>query len=97
MRVVAVEDLAHGAPIEAVLFPDEHPEQGLIHWWSGYASEPLESHITPDVIAAQWPTWKLHEMELPDDWEEGYLRAVDGLVEFVYGKPPSDGRPPPRS
>lgn len=86
MKVIAVQDVENGSPLEAVLWPDRHPERGLIHWWGGYASEHLEAAITADVIATKWPGWKLHNADLPDDWEEGYLRATGGQVQFAYGK-----------
>ena len=48
-------------------------------------SPPTFAQSVPD-----WPGWRALSMELPNDWEEGYLRAINGVVEFVYGKPPPD-------
>ncbi len=88
-KVIAVQDVAEGAPLEAVLWPDKRPDRGLVLWWGGYASERLEESVTPEVIEAEWAGWKLQDIHLPNDWEEGYLRASNGDVRFVYGRPSS--------
>jgi hypothetical protein len=64
----------------------------LIGWWGGYASESISANVRPEDVL-QWPGWRALAMALPKDWEEGYLRSINGEIEFVYGKPPAN---PPR-
>ena len=97
MRVVAVEDVQNAEPIEAILVDDEkveqHPDRAYLAWWQNYAWETLETSSAMRILDGEGG-WRLLEMELPDDWEEGYLRAVDGVVEFEYGQVPPERRRP---
>jgi hypothetical protein len=88
VRIVAVEAADSLAPLEAILVDLKRPHLGLMLWWGGYAWETLERGVTLENVLDD-PTYRRHEMEVPDDWEEGYLRADRGVVEFIYGTPPS--------
>lgn len=87
MKVLAVENVDDAEPLEAILLDEKKPQLGLIGWWSNYAWESIQRHVTLEDLLRD-PKWRGFDMELPHDWEEGYLRAVKGRVEFVYGKPP---------
>ena len=84
VTVVAVEDVETAAPIEAILV--RRGDKDLIRWWGGYAWEGLEINDL-DLVVDQNPLQKF-EMELPKDWEEGYLVANEGTISFTYGSPP---------
>lgn len=87
MKVVAVAKVDEAEPLEAILLDEKKPHLGLIGWWSGYAWETIEHHVTVEELLSD-SRWRTLEMDLPANWEEGYLRAHNGQVEFVYGKPP---------
>lgn len=84
VRVVAVEKTDSVAPLEAILEQDSSPF--LLGWWGGQAWETLE--IT-DVSGLVDPDSEFRrcEMNLPTDWQKGYLVAEQGEVKFLYGEP----------
>jgi hypothetical protein len=86
LRVVAVEPKDEGAPLEAILLKATFGPTELIRWWGGYASESLDTQL--EQILGD-PAWRAYEMDLPDDWEEGYLTARAGVIRFEYGNPPA--------
>jgi hypothetical protein len=88
VKVVAVEAIQSGAPLEAVLVDLDKPERGLMVWWGGYAWETLAPKVMVGDVLSEEPSLRPAEMELPNDWEEGYLKAADGEISFVYGRPP---------
>ena len=84
---MAVEKAFEAAPLEAVVVDRRHPDRGLIGWWGGYAQELIERYVDIEQLL-QDDKWKSFELDLPKDWEEGYLEARNGEISFVYGKPP---------
>jgi hypothetical protein len=82
-------------PLTAILVDEKHPELGLMRWWEGLAWETLDPSATFEAIIADSDS-RQYDMELPKDWECGYLRAVEGKVEFVRGRPPKRQRSAPR-
>ena len=42
----------------------------------------------PSVVLEDAARWRPFELELPMDWENGYLEVVPGGVEFRYGSVP---------
>jgi hypothetical protein len=67
----------------------EEPDAEVL---DGYTRQTISESVVPEDVL-HWPGWRPLTMELPKDWQEGYLRAVGGKVEFVYGEPPA---PPSR-
>jgi streptomycin 6-kinase len=84
-RVVAVEAKDDAAPLEAMLLESGRHGEKLVHWWEGHASETVDTQL--DTILRH-REWRAHEMDLPDDWEEGYLKAEGGVIRFEHGRPP---------
>lgn len=91
MRIIAIKESSAGA-VDAVLIDTERPEDPLVEWWGGYASQAVSESVHPEDIAS-WEGWRQFEMDLPADWEEGYLRSVGGEIEFVLGTPPKRTKP----
>lgn len=87
VKVIAVENVESKEPAEAILLDLKRPERALIRWWHGPAWETLSKTMTVVRVLGD-PSWRPIEFELPNDWEDGYLRIVEGRVEFVYGLPP---------
>jgi hypothetical protein len=89
VQVIAVIDERDAEPLEAMLLKTVRRRSYLIGWWGGYASESMSASVRPkDVL--RWEGWRPVAMALPKDWEEGYLRSINGEIEFVYGKPPAN-------
>jgi hypothetical protein len=86
VKVIAVENVESAEPAEAILVNLKHPERGLIRWWEGMAQEALSKAYTVERVLSD-PSWRQVEIELPRDWESGYLRIIEGRVEFVHGRP----------
>jgi hypothetical protein len=86
-RVIAVRDEPDDEPLEAILL-ETGKTRRLIEWWGGYASGLVSDTTRPEDVL-EWHGWRPFTMELPEDWEEGYLRASGGEVSFVYGRPPT--------
>lgn len=92
-RVVAVEDAGTAAPVEAIVVDEERPKWFLT-WWGGSAVERTDIGSVEALVAGQ-QGWRAEDLELPEDWENGYLASQDGSIAFVYGDPPQreDWRP----
>jgi hypothetical protein len=88
VKLIAVQDEPDAEPLNAILVQTGKRRRWLIEWWGGYASQTLSSEVSPEDVLA-WPGWRSFTLELPADWEEGYLRSERGDVQFVYGKAPS--------
>lgn len=86
MRVVAVEKADDAAPVEAVVVSEDRPRQ-FLGWWGGYASETIDIGSVETLVQGD-PKWRPFEMDLPSDWEEGYLASTSGRIEFVRGPVP---------
>jgi hypothetical protein len=87
VTLIAVEEASDAEPLSAILVETRRGRRWLIEWWGGYASQTLSGDLRPaDVLA--WPGWRPFTIEIPQDWEEGYLRSERGQVEFVYGRQP---------
>lgn len=87
VKVIAVENVGSKEPAEAILLDLKRPERGLIRWLDGPAWETLSKTMTVERVLSD-ASWRPIEFELPNDWEDGYLRIIEGRVEFVYGLPP---------
>ena len=86
-RVIAVRDVQDAEPLDAVVLQTKKGRSRLIEWWGGYGRQTLSGSVLPEDVS-RWPGWRPFALELPKDWEEGYLRVLSGSIEFVYGKPP---------
>lgn len=62
MKVLAVEDLEDAEPLEAIPLDDKKPELGLIGWWSNYAWESIERHVTLEDLLRD-PKWRRFDMD----------------------------------
>lgn len=57
----------------------------------GYAWESLEEAV-PLETALDDPRFRHVDLDLPKDWEEGYLVLAEGQPLFRYGTPPERPR-----
>lgn len=87
-RVVAVEYGALAPPVEAILLAEEASGARMMRWWGGLAWETLDNSEHDDVLL-DTANWRRVDIELPHDWESGYLKPVEDGVEFVYGRQPT--------
>jgi len=87
VRVVAVESIDDGAPIEAILVSEEKPKD-FHGWWGGYAIERVDIGSVESLVHSD-PKWRAHQLDLPAEWREGYLEARAGEVVFVSGPVPA--------
>ena len=92
-QIIAVWDEQNAEPLGAVMLRTGTARRLLIGWWGGRKWETLPDDVSPEDVT-QWPGWRSLIMELPSDWEKGYLRAVGGEVQFVAGRPPRTLRAP---
>jgi hypothetical protein len=83
--VIAVRDEPVAERLDAIFLETGRRRRFVLEWWVEYASQTIS--FTPEDAVRQ-PGWRPLTMELPKDWQEGYLRAIGGNVEFVYGNPP---------
>lgn len=88
VEVIAVRDESDAEPLEAILLQTGRRRRLLLEWWGGYASGAVSKNVQPEDVLS-WPGWRPLAMELPYDWQEGYLRAVGGNVEFIKRGPSS--------
>lgn len=86
-QVVAVWDEQNAEPLGALILRTGTARRLLIGWWGGRKWETLPDNVSPGDVTTPWG-WRALTMELPSDWQKGYLRAVGGEVQFVVGKPP---------
>jgi hypothetical protein len=89
VKVLAIEALESGVPLEAVLIDAANPDRGLMLWWGNYGWETLAKTVTVDSLFIEKPHLRRFEFNLPNDWPEGYLQATGGKVSFVYGRAPN--------
>jgi hypothetical protein len=83
MKVIAIED-ADTWPVEAVLADLDDPEGPLLRWRQG----PRADATTLDVRELLGEgSWRFVDLDLPPDWEEGYVASWRGKVGFVHGTP----------
>jgi hypothetical protein len=89
-QVIAVRDEPDAEPLDAILV-----QRGGWRWrrfvteWRGGTESQIVSKTVRAEDLLRRPGWRPLEVLLPEDWERGYLRAIGGKVEFVYGDPPS--------
>jgi hypothetical protein len=99
VQVIAVRDEADAEPLDAILVQTRRSHRFLIEWWGGYASQSISKTIRPEDVR-RWPGWRPLTMELPKDWEEGYLRATGGKLSSCMASlrrgSPDEGRSLPR-
>lgn len=74
-KVLAVEATDQAAPVEAVVPDSKKAERGLIIWWGGYGWETVHPRVKLEHVLSDG-RYRRHEMDLPNDWEEGYLTAA---------------------
>jgi len=88
VRVVAIEyaDTAEVVPAVVHIPGLKYP---LNDWWGGVRTHARGAEVTLDDILRD-PRYVPFDLELPRDWEYGYLTAQDGMTRFVYGEPPKD-------
>jgi hypothetical protein len=87
MRMMAIAIAAEeGWPVEAVLVDQDNPEGPLRRWCQGPLSEASEIDVS-DLIRDR--SWRWMSVELPEQFEEGYIASVRGLVRWVRGAPPT--------
>src|SRR5437016_10389321 len=89
VEVIAVRDETDAEPLSAMLLETTKRHRHVLEWWGGYASQ-VVNH-TPEEVAGL-PGWRPFAMELPRDWQEGFLKATGGEVRFVYGRQPRPGK-----
>lgn len=83
MKVIAIED-ADTWPVEAVLADLDDPEGPLLRWRQG----PRAHATTLDVRELLGDgSWRFVDLDLPPNWEEGYVASWRGKVGFVRGTP----------
>jgi hypothetical protein len=83
MKVIAVED-TDTWPVEAVLADLDDPEGPLLRWRQG----PRADATTLDVRELLGDgSWRFVDLDLPTNWEEGYVASWRGKVGFVRGTP----------
>lgn len=86
--VIAVERDATVPPVEALVVRDSARGRTLLRWWGGLSWETLHDSEFEGAIADE-SNWQRFEIDLPDDWEDGYLTPMkDGALKFVYGRQP---------
>jgi len=83
MKVIAIED-TDTWPVEAVLADLDDPEGPLLRWRLG----PRADATTLDVRELLGDgSWRFVDLDLPPNWEEGYVASWRGKVGFVHGTP----------
>jgi hypothetical protein len=75
-----------GWPIEAVLADRDDPEGPLGRWTEGALSDAPE--IGVDEVLAD-PSWRWLNVDLPPNFEHGYIASWKGHVKWVRGTPPA--------
>jgi hypothetical protein len=87
IQVIAFREDPEAELIDAIVLQRRRWRRSLIEWWGGYATGPISRSVSPEDVL-EWDGWRTLALELPEDWQEGYLRAAGGTVEFVYGRQP---------
>jgi hypothetical protein len=82
-----------GWPIEAVLADRDNPEGPLHRWREGALSDAPEIEV--DEVLAD-PSWRWLNVDLPANFEHGYIASWKGEAKFVRGVPPAIPRWWPR-
>jgi hypothetical protein len=75
-----------GWPIEAVLADRDTPDGPLRRWTEGALSDAPE--IDVDEVLAD-PSWRWLNVDLPANFENGYIASWRGDVKWVRGTPPA--------
>jgi hypothetical protein len=82
-HVIAIQKGEDLIPAEAIVV-DEKKSNILIHWWQNMAWELIE--LSPDLFKNEYDYYRPFLMDLPSNWQEGYLSVVDSEVSFSYGQ-----------
>jgi hypothetical protein len=85
MKVIAIED-TDTWPVEAVLVDLDDPEGPLLRWRQGPRADAMELDVRELLRDA---SWRFVDLDLPPNWEEGYVASWRGKVGFVRGTPQS--------
>ena len=83
MKVIAVED-TDTWPVEAVLADLDDPEGPLLRWRQGPRADATELDVR-ELLGDG--SWRFLDLDLPPNWEEGYVASWRGKVGFVRGTP----------
>jgi hypothetical protein len=83
MKVIAIED-TDAWPVEAVLADLDDPEGPLLRWRQGPREDATELDVR-ELLGDG--SWRFVDLDLPPNWEEGYVASWRGKVGFVHGTP----------
>lgn len=83
MKVIAIGD-TDTWPVEAVLADLDDPEGPLLRWRQGPRADATELDVR-ELLGDG--SWRFVDLDLPPNWEEGYVASWRGRVGFVRGTP----------
>lgn len=83
MKVIAIED-TDTWPVEAVLADLDDPEGPLLRWRQGPRAHATELDVR-ELLGDG--SWRFVDLDLPPNWEEGYVASWREKVGFVRGTP----------
>ncbi|MBI5683063.1 MAG: hypothetical protein HZC45_07865 [Deltaproteobacteria bacterium] len=83
-KIIAIEKGKNLNPAEAIVIKKENNSNNPVRWWCNYAWETVDLPV--EVFKKEYDRFRPFEMNLPDDWEEGYLVVQDDIPMFIYGK-----------
>jgi hypothetical protein len=84
MKAIAIQ-AEEGWPVDAVVVDRDDPGGPLYRWREGSLSDAPEVEV--DVLLAD-ASWRWLDIELPENFEEGYIASWKGKVKWVRGTPP---------
>jgi hypothetical protein len=84
MKAIAIA-AEEGWPVDAVVVDRDDPEGPLHRWRDGSLSDAPEVEV--DALLAD-SYWRWVDIDLPENFEEGYLASWKGEVKWVRGTPP---------
>ena len=83
MKAIAIA-AEEGWPVDAVVVDRDNPEGPLHRWREGSLSEAPDIEV--DVLLAD-SSWRWLDIDLPENFWEGYLASWKGKVKWVRGTP----------
>jgi hypothetical protein len=84
MKVIAIQ-AEEGWPVDVIVVDRDDPEGPLHRWREGSLSDAPEVEV--DVLLAD-ASWRWLDIDLPENFEEGYIASWKGKVKWVRGAPP---------